>query len=422
MRTEDELAGAMREAAARAPDTDLLAGVSRRRRRRARRRAQALAVVSVVAVVGVSTAVARGVLSTGGGNDTAAAPTAPASVAASTPTDEPSEITFTSEKMETQPIEKLWPQAIFTMPAKSADGWRYRPITGLSATEVLLDAESSFEKAGRIEIYDTATGQFRVLTEVPTTPGLKQYYPQAADLDDQNVAWYANARKPDGTPVVEFWKVPRSGGIPERFGTLEGTQARDMRAFALDGDRVVWSNGTLGGVYAMPLSGGLPSPVAGSEGLFIIDWPWAGDIPAYGNNAERNQTKVVNLKTGEVRQVHPPEGYSNLRCGPVWCYAHQKDAIVSIVQRVDGTQSRTLPGVAVGGALNDYPILSRFLTTRDAVYDLETNTMATFKVPGDWSGVGTSWEPSTIVYWGATKDDKPDKYRVINLAAVPPAQ
>lgn len=422
MRTEEELAGAMREAAHHAPDSDLLAGVAQRRHRRSRRRVQAFAVVSVVAVVGVSTAVAKGVLSTGGGNDTAAAPTAPASVADSTPTDDPSEITFTSEKVDSKPLEELWPQAIFTMPAKNADGWRYRPITGLSATEVLLGAESSFEKTGRIEIYDTTTGQSRVLTEVPTTPGMKEYYPQAADLDDQNVAWYANARKPDGTPVVEFWKVPRSGGTPERFGTLEGAQAKDVRAFALDGDRVVWSNGMRGGVYAMPLSGGLPSPVAGSEGLFIIDWPWAGDMPAYGDAAVGNQTKVVNLKTGEVRQVHQPEGVSSLRCGPVWCYAHQKHSIGSIVQHVDGSQSRTLPGAVVGGALNDFPILSRFLTTRDAVYDLETNTKATFKGSGDWSGVGTSWEPSTILYWGATKGDKPDKYRVINLAAVPPAQ
>ncbi|WP_214319404.1 hypothetical protein [Nonomuraea sediminis] len=418
MRTEEELADAMRAAAGRAPDTDLLAGVARRRHRRSRRRAQALTVVSVVAVVGVSTAVARGVLSTGGGNDTAAAPTAPASVADSTPTDDPSEITFTSEKMESQPIEKLWPQAIFTMPAKSADGWRYRPITGLSATEVLLAAESSFEKIGRMEIYDTATGQFRVLTDVPTTPGLKEYYPQDPDLDNQNVAWYANAKKPDGTPVVEFWKLPRSGGTPERFGTLEGTQAKDLRAFAIDGDRVVWSRGEQGGVYSMSLAGGLPSPVAGGEGLFIIDWPWAGDIPAYGKGAERNQTKVVNVKTGEVRQVHQPEGISNLRCGAVWCFGLKKDSSDSIIQHVDGSNTGSLPSTSPDG----YPILDRFLNTGDAVYDLETNTMATYKRPGDWFGVGTSWEPSTTLYWGATKGEKPDEYRMINLAAVPPAQ
>ncbi|MBB6346396.1 hypothetical protein ACWGH8_13665 [Nonomuraea muscovyensis] len=42
--------------------------------------------------------------------------------------------------------------------------------------------------------------------------------------------------------------------------------------------------------------------------------------------------------------------------------------------------------------------------------------------PGDWNGIGVSSEPSTILYWGSTKDQRPREYRMLNLAAVPPAQ
>jgi hypothetical protein len=316
------------------------------------------------------------------------------------------------------PAEKAWPKAVFTMPGKNPDGWKYRPITGISATEVLLYAESSFEKAGKIEIYDTGTGRAEVLTDIPTNPGFERYFPQAADLDDRHVVWYVNATRPDGALEVEFWKVPRSGGTPERFGALTGEAAKGVDEMALAGDRVVWAKAE-GGVYAMPLAGGEPVPLAGGQRLWLADWPWASDVGKYGGpeDFDRNQSKVVNLETGEAREVSAPEGVKGWRCGGVWCYGRGDDG--SIIQRVDGGPVRELPGLDAGSPLSYYPIKDRFLQAGGAaVYDLETGVLATLDAKATWSGTGVSSEPSTIIYGDAGKG----RYNVLNLAAVPPAQ
>lgn len=391
MRTEEELTGALRQAAERAPERDLLQGLDTRRRRRSKKRAQAvLAVAAVVTVMG-GTAVA---FSRGGG-ETAATPEASASIRATT---EPHE----------GPIEEVWPEAIFTMPAKNAEGWRYRPITALSATEILLNAESSFEKAGTIEVYDTETRTARVVTRVPVTPGLKKYFPQETAHDATNLAWYVNANHKDGRDVREIWTAPLAGGEARLVATFTGERA-SMESIALDGEHIVWSEG-VGGVWRIPLTGGTPEKVA--DGLHLISWPWAGDPP---HEMAGNQTKVVNLETGETRSVVASEGAKELRCGPVWCVGS------GLVQRVDGTD-RQESGIPHSLGLRPYPVLDRFVSSFDGVKDLETGTSVTWKLPGDSIGVGTSPEPSTIIYWGTTKGDKPDEFRVVNLAAVPPAQ
>ncbi|GGO77928.1 hypothetical protein [Nonomuraea cavernae] len=66
-----------------------------------------------------------------------------------------------------------------------------------------------------------------------------------------------------------------------------------------------------------------------------------------------------------------------------------------------------------------YPILDRFLLADLGVYDLETNKLIFID---QLYGGGRYSEPNPILYWGTTKADKPDRYWVLNLAAVPPAQ
>jgi RNA polymerase sigma factor (sigma-70 family) len=51
-------------------------------------------------------------------------------------------------------------------------------------------------------------------------------------------------------------------------------------------------------------------------------------------------------------------------------------------------------------------------------YGIATGKMATIGMGSSWMGVGTSSEPSTIIYW----EGKPGTFRVLNLAAVPPGQ
>lgn len=395
MRTEEELGSALRQAADGAPERDLLQGLGARRRRRSKRRAQAvLAAAAVVTVMG-GTAVA---FSRGGGEGVAA--TRPEPVA--------------SIEATAKPIEEVWPQAIFTMPAKNADGWRYRPITALSATEILLNAESSFEKAGTIEVYNTETRTARVVTKVPETPGLKKYFPQSTAHDATNLAWYVNAEKADGTAVREIWTVPLAGGEARMVATFSGGHEHElMDSIALDGDNIVWGEGNIE-LWTIPLAGGEPRKFA--TGSSLIEWPWLSDAPAVMNS---NQSTVKNMTTGETREIKAPQGAINLRCGPTWCIGRTNEG--GFVQRVDGTGFR-MTGDGYPGGMRAHPILDRFLGDMNGAQDLSTGTSVTWKRPGNSVGFGTSSEPSAIIYWGATKGDKPDEYRVVNLAAVPPAQ
>ncbi|MEU8251978.1 hypothetical protein [Nonomuraea sp. NPDC048916] len=422
MRTEDELSAALRQAATRAPEPDLLAGVSARRRRRARRRAGLLALTAAVAVVVTSTTVARSVLSIRGGEEAAVTVTPgetvtrPSSSAVATiPT------AAKPSKPEEIAAAELWPEALFTMPAANPDGWRYRPITGISPTEVLLSAESSFETAGRFEVYDARTGEARVVVDVPVRPGVKKYIPQTTTVDATTVAWYAYGEQADGTKVRDIWTVPLAGGEAKLLTTRVGGEA-DIDAISLDGEHVVWSE-IDGGVWRLPLAGGTPERLPGSDGLHLIEWPWATDMARTPGHLERNQGKLVNLADGSATSLAAPQGTRGLRCGPVWCYGRgERGTWGTVVHRLDGAGTSRSVIANFGMGFSPYPILDRFLQTGSSVYDLETGKLATAGSSSGWYGAGTSSEPSTILYWGTTKADKPDRLWVLNLAAVPPAQ
>ncbi|MFB4293619.1 hypothetical protein ACBI99_38700 [Nonomuraea sp. ATR24] len=404
MRTEDELVAALRQGAADAPEPDLLAGVARlRRRRRARRRAQLLAAAAVVAVAGTGTAVFRGT----------AVQEAPQPLATATASIAP---------VPVEPVEavaaELWPEAVFTMPARNSDGWRYRPITAISPTEVLLSAESSFEKAGKFEVYDSRTGKARLVAEVPKDDRLKKYIVQGVTVDGANVAWFAYGEQGDGAQIRDIWTVPLAGGEARLVASRVGQDA-DLDAIGLDGDHVVWSE-VDGGVWRHPLGGIEPERVPGSDGLHLIQWPWATDVADLPGDLDHNQLRLVNLEDGSSLTVAAPPGVQGMRCGPVWCYGRAERG--TVISRVDGSQPPREVARGIGMGVARYPILDRFLAAGNAVYDLATGTMVSFGNPGNWYGAGVSSEPSTVFYWGATKGDKPDKFRVLNLAAVPPAQ
>ena len=187
------MSGALRDAADQAPELDLLAGVGARRRRRTRRRAQLLAAVAVAGVVSTSTGRRPGrLLQRGRRRDGRPAEHEGDGRGSAAPqegdSDSQSESTVTATmtakpqaQIKGMPVAKLWPPAVFQMPAKNADGWPYRPITGISATEVLLAAKPSGDKVGKIEVYGTKTGKSRVVTEIPRTRGVKEYSSNCLD-------------------------------------------------------------------------------------------------------------------------------------------------------------------------------------------------------------------------------------------------
>lgn len=400
MRTEEELVRALRQAAELAPQRDLTAAIAVRRRRRTkhRRMGAALAVAAVIGVAGAGTAIARGVFSGGGeGGVASRVSESPGEAVASIKTPP-------KEQAHRKPIEEVWPKALFTMPAKNADGWRYRPITGISPTEVLVTAQRSWENTGAIEIYNSETRAFRKVTDIPATPGLKHYTTRDLAFDDKSVVWWVYA----DDKVREIWTAPLAGGEARMVATFT-REHLGIGAMAVKGEHVYWSEDD-GTVWHLPLAGGDPEKIA--EGLHLISWPWAGDVSSLERDSDVNQTKVVNLETGETRRITASPGARGLRCGPVWCLGAR------FSQRVDGTDVD--PIGSFSGPLSPRPILDRYLFVGRTVRDLETGAkLALPENPSNviGTGIADSSAPSTITYWGATKGVEPDTFRIVNLAA-----
>ncbi|MFI6174512.1 hypothetical protein ACIA8R_03125 [Nonomuraea sp. NPDC051191] len=393
MRTEKDLTETLRAAADHAPDPGgLLAGVEGQRRRRRRRRTRGLAVATAVTAV-----IAAGTVMAANGRQAAAPPLAARFFPQATAV----------------PLERAWPQAVVTMPAVRADGLRRVPVTALDAARILAVAGPKADTIRAIEVFDTTTRMFREITDISVPPGMRTYRPQPPALDGLNLAWHVNAVRKDGTEVREIWTVPLAGGKPRQVAAMTGEHLRIER-IALDGDRIIWSERT-GGVWWMPLAGGAPMRIPGGEGLHLVKWPWASDV---ADGEERSQTRVVNLSTDypSTKDVVAPLDALSLHCGPSWCQGVRGGR--TYLQNIDGSAAAEPQGLGLVLRLGDYPPLDRFVVTGRAVYDVATGTLATFDRPGIWWGNFMSAEPSTTMYWS----ERGDEYRVLNLAAVPPAQ
>ncbi|MEV0417974.1 hypothetical protein [Streptosporangium canum] len=439
-RSEAELARTLTGAADAAPPPvgDLLAAVHRRRGRRTRRRVQsALAVAGVIAVIGGGTAVARGFFSSGGGEgQTLSAATATASAG---PTDaaEPRRVAI-------RPAAEVWPAAVTKIPVKAADGRRYRPVTGLSATELLLVAESSFEKAGRLEVYDTAAGTSTVLADMPAPEGVKGYYAQDVEAGSEYIAWWGETPN-NSDKWADFWVVPRAGGAAKQVGQVTGDLS-EVERIGVTADSVVWSAAG-GGIHRMPLAGGSPEKIAGTDGLHLMSWPWAADVAQgrEGEGEQKNQTKVVNLETGQTTEVNVPDGVQGLRCGPVWCFGKEKDQEnnASVVQRVDGSDRKSPPDLSTWGGQHSLArgfglfqvsgVVGRDARGEEvedgqaplaAVYDSVTGTTAGIgkRDPsgGGGYGTGTSSSPTSVLYWDEGQRQV-EKCRKVDATSVPRA-
>ncbi|MEU6728846.1 hypothetical protein ABZ917_34500 [Nonomuraea wenchangensis] len=348
MTTEEKLAQALRTIADRAENRDLLPGVLARRRRRAHRRTQgALAAVCAAALAWVVTA----------------AWPAPPPVETAVP------------GPERNAVDRVWPQAVFTLPARS------RPLAAISATEVLVWGER-----GTFEVYDVASRSSR------TVAAALGQVPRLLAVDRERVAWLAGG---------QAWVASlRVGGGARKVGPIPG---ENVDRLALAGRDLVWS-APLDGVWRMRIDGGAPERVPGSKGLQLVEWPWATDEPL---DMRTNPARVVDLRTGATVKVRPAPGVEGLRCGPTWCTGTR--GADTVVQRSDGS------GYEVRRGLRGYPYRDRFFTGFGEIYDARTRTAVTFEGARLPSG-GRRWSAGDgVVFW--TQDG--GRVRVVNLAAVP---
>ncbi|MFI6811374.1 hypothetical protein ACIBG7_03150 [Nonomuraea sp. NPDC050328] len=346
MTTEEKLAQALRTIADRAENRDVLPGVLAKRRLRARRRATG-ALAGIVAV-----AMAWGVL--------ALRPRSPV-VTGPPPPDAGS-------------IERVWPQAVFTMPKGP------RVLAAINATEVLI-----WNERGTLEVYDAVTRRSRIVATLAEAP-------QYRTVDGDRVLWLADGHA---------WVAPlRGGGKPTKVGPITG---ENVDRIALAGEHVIWSS-PLNGVWRMSVKGGRPERVARSKGLQLVEWPWATDEPL---DVRTNPTRVVNLVTGQRIKIRPVRGVERLRCGPAWCVGSRGQD--TVVQRTDGSWSRVHRG-----GMPDHPYRGRLFLGSGEIYDASTDTTVTFK-GAERAGGGRHWYGGTgVLFW-----PRGDALVVINLAAIP---
>ncbi|GAA0952886.1 hypothetical protein [Nonomuraea longicatena] len=362
MRTEHELAAALRAAAGAAPDPDLLAGVAARRRTRTRRRL--LSVTAALAVIAAGTA-------------TAQLQRAPDTVVAQRP--------------PTQgPVAKVWPQALFTMPAKNGQGRHHRLIDALSATEILVVVDAERGETQRFEIHDLAKKTQRVVT---TLPDPRERVGDAV-TDGKQVVWYTEPGK-----YRYYYRAPLTGGPTTRIH--KQPLHPEPNAMTMNGETVYVTD-------AKGVTSTVTGPAREWRRLYLITGPWAGDGPIVVTSKYTgiNQTRLVNLKTGQEKRIAVPARAKGLRCGPVWCVGTRGGG-EGFAQRIDGSRFTPLMGYPA-----QYPIRDRFVQTSLLIKDLETGTEARIEDIQGWTGTSGS-----LVYWG---DDT--TYRVLNLAAVPAPQ
>jgi hypothetical protein len=373
-------------------------------RRRHHMRAQvALVAAAVLAVAGLSTVATRGSSDRG----------EPAISRSDTPSPLPK-----VKLPRAVPIEKLWPQAATKIPSRLPNGRKYFPETFVDDHTLLVTTWSSFEKTDAVWRYDTETRRLSPVAQVITPPKASTFASDFA-VGDGRVAWWT-AREENGGTIVEIWSAPLSGGETQRVASMPvGKNEGGIDRLVIAGGKVIWSRSTFspgarGGVFAVPLTGGEPTKIVGTDHYHIVDWPWIGtpDGRTNGSNIVAFE-ELRNVETGERRTARVGPG--RWTCDLTWCMG-STDRGAALVRR-DGSDGRQLP--RSWAAIIDQFALDRFVIVPGSksrsmeLYDLRSERLADLgpsRVPNTFRTV----QPGDRLYWM----DQSDGYLVVDLTAI----
>ncbi|WP_433220907.1 hypothetical protein [Microtetraspora malaysiensis] len=323
-----------------------------RRSRVRRMRAQALvAAAAVVVIAGGATMAVRGA----GHDSTAVNPSA-------TPSPAVTEMRIPAS------VEKVWPEAVWKIPAKLSGGRKFEPRGFIDDHTLLLETWESFEKANAIYAYDLDSGRVRKVTNIRTSKGM---YASGYVAGGGRIVWQT-VDEARSEPVTSFWSAPVAGGKATAVATERVVKGRGDQ-LAVVGDRLAFSL-LDGGVFTVPLDGGAVEPVTGAAAHHILRWPWVGTPDRYATpEGKASFEELLNVETGETSRavVHPEEQL--VRCGATMCIGAKGDH-TSFYRLRDGSQERPLPPSSGSGLARD-----RFLTVYlpnppggQALYDLVT--------------------------------------------------
>ncbi|MFC4588762.1 hypothetical protein [Sphaerisporangium corydalis] len=357
----DELAETLRrtlqhasEQAPRAPG-GLSARVVTRSRRRAARTQMAVAALAVAVVAGGVVVAARG-----GVPD----PAPPAVETSKTPSAGKVNPPATALWSRTAPpAEKVWPDAVWKIPAKLLGGRAFQARAIIDDRTVLLETRNGSGRADALYAYDVRDRTSRKLTDVRTPEGVvARGYTAGAG----RVFWEMSNRA-DGSYETTFWSVPVTGGRATAIGT--DREVTGDGTLAVVGGRLAFS-ASEGGVFTIPLGGGTVEAVPGAGAHHILRWPWVARSDPNSASAAR-YTELLNAETGEPTEavVHP--GEYRVECGVTTCVG-VKDGVTFHRLR-DGSRERLIPALVLNNRMfadRFYPLLTNGrpeVILRDAV-------------------------------------------------------
>ncbi|MFF3441546.1 sigma factor [Streptosporangium sp. NPDC002721] len=277
---------------------------------------------------------------------------------------------------EKPPIERVWPQAVRRIPARLPDGRAYVPQSLLDGRTLLVMTEAGERTRQSLWAYDLESGRPRRIAEISPDPGSTTSSGKVV-AGGGNIAWWTSYRKPGGQRGARIWTVPAGGGTPRKVADVPPGSAAGkdhVKTLEVVGSDVFFSRAG-GGVYRVPLRGGEPRAVPGTEGQNLLRWPWVGHDSEQALFAE-----LFNAETGERRAAVVRPGEISVRCDVRRCHGQREPGRPDrdlFVRDRDGSRERALPsGVRAHGT----SYLERFYLRHSkeglALYDLVTGVSA----------------------------------------------
>lgn len=357
---EEQLSRTLGHAAERAPR--LAAPAAERLEtgyRQRRHRSQAL--LAAAAVVVLAGGVVVGLQAVGGGKAPPAAG----------PSEVPSAV-ISAAATTAEPIEKLWPQAVWKMPVKDSQGRELHPVSLTDDGRLLVDAWRKGEQPEALYLYDLAGGDLQKITEIPSSK--KAEVAANLSMGEGVVAWWTSTKT-----SVRFWAAPLTGGEARQVAEHKTTDDV-IDSLAVAKGAIVFSV-MKGGVFSVPLDGGQVTPIDRGTGLHLLSWPWAGSPGTWSPKDGAPFTHLANLETGQTSDAAPARrGEKLLACGVRSCLSTTGGGARAFTRPRDGSEQQEVP---TGFQIPEPPGQSRFYvrTLRSdapglGLYDLKTGTLA----------------------------------------------
>jgi hypothetical protein len=294
-----------------------------------------------------------------------------------TATSRPTPIDLAATPLPAEPaLADVWPDAVHVLPTHLADGRRWVPQMMVDRDSVIATDDPDHPRA--LLLVDLRRGQARKVADLPHPP---ESAPVRFAAGSRHLVWLNDGARD------QIWRVPLKGGRPHLVATLPPDLSRapsgpvnpwladrlvvddDMVYVstvhtAKDSQRPGASSGTRN-LLRVPLEGGTPEPVPGSEGRQVVVWPWLGKLPSancdatimigcvevwdtppppFTANNSVFYADLRNLITEERRTaaVSPPGFLALAACGVSRCVSGTGNG--TWVSNRDGSDGRTLPG------------------------------------------------------------------------------